>query len=109
MKAKWNSIKFIIDHVCMISCKNNLDDLFTIKNQVLLVNLEEQDNNNKQSVPIEKPAIKKDLTEVENRFTQSWTFETNGIEVNRVYLIDANVSDGKHIPIPCVCVFFLFV
>jgi hypothetical protein len=35
---------------------------------------------------------KNDLTEVGNRFTQSWTFGTNELEIDRVHLID---SDGR--------------
>ncbi|CAF2637333.1 unnamed protein product [Rotaria sp. Silwood2] len=219
MKAKWKPIKFIIDRVCMISRENNPDDLFTIKNQVLLVGSEENNNNNnEQLVSIEKPSLieicptltaknylcvippnefssrllflfedtsfrphkpfqiilaeydgipnesdlrlkigsipkftidfgarsicfnysisrlflkptdiepikrlnlnnndnldgtltlgeldKKDLTEVGNRFTQSWTFATNEFEVDRVYLIDSNGRFQYNFPLKSQC------
>jgi hypothetical protein len=204
MKAKWKTIKFTIDRVCMISRENDPNDLFSIKKQVFLVGSKEEDNNEKYSpmeIPIEekisiipssknslcivpphefssrllhlfedrsfhplkpfriilaeydkkpneydlrlqieliskftinfgaqsicfnystsrlflKPTDiepikrlnfknnnnfdgtltlgeldKNDLTEIGNRFTESWTFETNEFEVDRVHLIDSN-------------------
>jgi len=204
MKAKWKPITFTIDRICMISRENDPQDLFSIKNQISLVGLEE--HNDEPSLPIEIPNVteilptlstknclciippsefssrllrlfedtsfrplkpfriilaeydttplesdlrsqiesirkftlnfgarsicfnystarlflkpneiesfqqfnlnlnnknsdgtltlgeldKSELTEVGNRFTQSWTFETNEFEVDRVHLIDSN-------------------
>ena len=54
MKAKWKTIKFSIDRVCMISRENDPDDLFSIKSQVLLVG---QEKDEVQSLPIEIPIV----------------------------------------------------
>jgi 2'-5' RNA ligase len=61
MKAKWKTIKFPIDRICMISRENDPDDLFSIKNQVFFVGSKENDEeeNNEQSVPMEIPMIEK--------------------------------------------------
>jgi 2'-5' RNA ligase len=57
MKAKWKSIKFTIDRICMISRENDSDDLFSIKNHILLVGLKE--DNNESYSPIESPVEQK--------------------------------------------------
>ncbi|CAF2141839.1 unnamed protein product [Rotaria magnacalcarata] len=55
MKANWKPIKFTIDRVCMISRENDPNDLFSIKNQVLLVGANEQHDDEQQPMPIETP------------------------------------------------------
>jgi 2'-5' RNA ligase len=57
MKAKWKTIKFTIDRVCMISRENDPNDLFSIKKQIFLVGSKE-DNNEKYS-PMEIPVEEK--------------------------------------------------
>jgi 2'-5' RNA ligase len=55
MKAKWKTIKFTIDRVYLISRENDPDDLFSIKNQVLLVGSNE--NNDEPYSPMEIPVM----------------------------------------------------
>jgi 2'-5' RNA ligase len=54
MKAKWKTIKFTIDRVCLISRENDPNDLFSIKNQVFLVGSKEE--NSEPDSPMEIPA-----------------------------------------------------
>ncbi|CAF1293269.1 unnamed protein product [Adineta steineri] len=46
MKAKWKKITFTVDRICMISRENDPNDLFSIKNQVLLGESMEEDHDN---------------------------------------------------------------
>jgi len=38
IKAKWTTIEFTVDRICMISRENHPDNLFTIKHEILLLN-----------------------------------------------------------------------
>jgi len=62
MKAKWKTIKFTIDRVCMISRENDPNDLFSIKKQVFLVGSKE--DNNEQYLPMEIPVEEKISTTI---------------------------------------------
>jgi 2'-5' RNA ligase len=42
MKAKWKTIEFTVDRVYMISRENHPESLFTIKNEILLLDKEEE-------------------------------------------------------------------
>jgi 2'-5' RNA ligase len=55
IKAKWKTIRFTIDRVCLISRENDPNDLFSIKNQVFLVGSKE--NNNEPNSPMEIPIV----------------------------------------------------
>jgi 2'-5' RNA ligase len=59
MKAKWKTIKFTIDRICMISRENDPNDLFSIKSQVLLVGSKEDDNNEEEYSPMKIPVVEK--------------------------------------------------
>ena len=57
MKAKWKTIKFTVDRVCLISRENDPNDLFSIKNQVFLVGSKE--DNDEPNSPMEIPVAGK--------------------------------------------------
>lgn len=44
IKANWKTIQFTVDRVCMISRENDPNDLFSIKNQILLVGTGQKPN-----------------------------------------------------------------
>lgn len=57
MKAKWNTIKFTVDRVCLISRENDPSDLFSIKSQVFLVGSKEE--NDQSCSPMETSVVEK--------------------------------------------------
>jgi 2'-5' RNA ligase len=64
MKAKWKTIRFTIDRVCLISRENDPNDLFSIKSQVLLVGSEEKEE---QTLPVEIPIVEKPPTRLSSK------------------------------------------
>lgn len=58
MKSKWKTIKFSIDRICMISREDDPNDLFSIRNQILLVG-EKQEQNKEESLPMEISVVEK--------------------------------------------------
>ena len=71
IKAKWKPIKFTIDRVCLISRQNDSNDLFSIKNQVLLVG-----STSSESISYEQPVVIKEKPTVNNKIIPSAPLKT---------------------------------
>ncbi|CAF0969811.1 unnamed protein product [Rotaria sordida] len=98
--------KFTIDFGARSICFNYSTSRLFLKptniESIQQLNLNKNNNNFDGTLTLGE-LDKTDLTEVGNRFTQSWTFATNEFDVDRVYLIDSNGRFQYNVPLKSQC------